>query len=166
MVTVGTRRISTMVACVSILLTAAATGCSGSPPPPGPAASTPPATAPPATAQPGAVPAWGAPTHLDHSQASENPTSVSCPSASFCMAVLQSGYAARYDGTTWSQPTRLPSAATLGEPDSVSCPTVRFCLAVDARDAATLIYKNSRWSSGGTVPGTQVGMASVRSEEH
>jgi len=156
MVTVEARRISKMVACVSILLTAAATGCSGSPLPPGPAAST-----PPATAQPGAVPAWGAPTHLDHSQASENPTSVSCPSASFCMAVLQSGYAARYDGTTWSQPTRLPSAATLGEPDSVSCPTVRFCLAVDARDAATLIYKNSRWSSGGTVPGTQVGMASV-----
>jgi hypothetical protein len=78
------------------------------------------------------------------------------------MAVLQSGYAARYDGTTWSQPTALPSAAgELGEPDSVSCPTVRFCMAVDARDAATLVYKNSSWSSGGTVPGTQVGMASV-----
>jgi hypothetical protein len=49
------------------------------------------------------------------------------------MAVLQSGYAARYDGTTWSQPAELPSAVG-GEPDSVSCPTARFCLAVDARE--------------------------------
>jgi len=76
------------------------------------------------------------------------------------MAVLQSGYAARYDGTTWSRPAALPSADG-GEPDSVSCPTARFCLAVDARDSATLVYKNSRWSSGGTIPDRQTGMASV-----
>jgi hypothetical protein len=76
------------------------------------------------------------------------------------MAVLQSGYAARYDGTTWSRPTELPSADG-GEPDSVSCPTASFCLAVDARDSATLVYKNGSWSSGGTIPNIQTGMASV-----
>jgi hypothetical protein len=149
---VATRRIST---CVALLLIGAATGCSGSPAPPGPAASS-----QPATTKDGSAPAWGAATHLDHSQASEDPTAVSCPSASFCMAVLQSGYAARYDGTTWSRPAQLPSAVG-GEPDSVSCPTASFCLAVDARDSATLVYKNGGWSSGGTVPDPQTGMASV-----
>jgi hypothetical protein len=76
------------------------------------------------------------------------------------MAVLQSGYAARYDGTTWSRPAELPSADD-GEPDSVSCPTARFCLAVDARDSATLVYRNSRWSPAPNLPNTQTGMASV-----
>jgi hypothetical protein len=75
------------------------------------------------------------------------------------MAVLQSGYAARYDGTTWSQPTGLTSSG--GEPDSVSCPTVRFCMAVDARDSATFLFTGSGWRSGGTVPSIQTGMASV-----
>ena len=66
------------------------------------------------------------------------------------MAVLVSGYAASYDGTTWSQPVRLSSSG--GEPDSVSCPTVRFCMAVDARDSATFLFNGSRWSSGGIRP--------------
>src|SRR5487761_1605192 len=54
--------------CASILLMGAATACGGSAP------------APP---QPGA---WGAATHLDHSRGGEDTTSVSCPSASFCVA--------------------------------------------------------------------------------
>lgn len=142
---------------MAVLLTGAATGCGGSSAPPRPQTSSPAGASPVSTA-----PAWGAPTPLDHSQASENPTSVSCPSASFCMAVLESGYAATYDGTTWSRPARLPSSAgELGEPDSVSCPTARFCMAVDARDSATFVFDGSRWSSAGTVPGTQTGMASV-----
>src|SRR5271168_3250892 len=104
-----TSRLRLACACVAVLLTGAAAGCTGSSAPPGPEASS-----QPATSQAGAAPGWGAATHLDHSQASEDPTSVSCPSASFCMAVLQSGYAARYDGTTWSPPTGLTSAG--GEP--------------------------------------------------
>src|SRR5580704_18941972 len=104
-----TGRLRLAFACVSILLIGAATGCSGSSAPPGPGANSP-ATGQPATAQSSAAPAWGAATHLGHSQGSEDPTSVSCPSARFCMAVLGSGYAARYDGTTWSQPTGLSSS--------------------------------------------------------
>jgi hypothetical protein len=79
------------------------------------------------------------------------------------MAVLESGYAAVYDGTKWSQPTGLSSAA--GEPDSVSCPTVSFCMAVDARDSSAFLFNGSTWSSAprinDPVSGTQMGMASV-----
>ena len=76
------------------------------------------------------------------------------------MAVLESGYAATYNGTAWSRPARLASSA--GEPDSVSCPTVSFCLAVDARDSSALLFNGSRWSSApGINDPVQTGMASV-----
>src|SRR5215469_3989845 len=102
MVFVETRhRLRLALACAGVLLIGAAAGCTGSPPAPG---------GQPATARSSGPPAWGAATHLDHSQASEDVTSVSCPSASFCVAVLGSGYAATYDGATWSQPTRLSSS--------------------------------------------------------
>ena len=148
-------------ACGSVLLIGAATGCSGSSAPPGSGANSS-AGGQPATSQSGAAPGWRAATHLDHSHG-EDPTSVSCPSASFCMAVLGSGYAAKYDGTTWSQPIELPSAA--GQPDSVSCPTVRFCMAVDAQDSSAFRFNGSTWSLAPRiddhVPSTQRGMASV-----
>jgi hypothetical protein len=150
-------------ACVSILLIGAATGCSGSssaPPEPGAKS---PAGGQPATSRSSAAPAWGAATHLDHSQGGEDPTSVSCPSASFCMAVLGSGHAAMYDGTTWSQPTGLSSS--FGQPDSVSCPTVAFCMAVDADDSSTFLFNGSAWSPAPSIhdpdPNTRIGMASV-----
>src|SRR5260370_11090855 len=151
-----TGRLRLACACVAVLLTGAATGCTGSPAPPGPAASSPaggqtataqPATTQPATTPAGAAPGWGAATHLDHSQANEDPTSVSCPSASFCMAVLESGYAATYDGATWSQPTGLTSSG--GEPDSVPCPTARSCMAVAARDSPPCPFDGARRGSVG-----------------
>jgi hypothetical protein len=157
-----TGRLRLAFACVSILLIGAATGCSGSSAPPEPGATSP-AGGQPATSQSSAAPAWGAATHLNHSQGGEDPTSVSCPSARFCMAVLVSGYAAIYNGTTWSQPTRLSSSA--GEPDSVSCPTVSFCMAVDAQDSSTFLFNGSTWRSapGISDPGPSIlrGMASV-----
>jgi hypothetical protein len=55
------------------------------------------------------------------------------------MAVVESGYAAIYDGTTWRHPTGLSSFA--GEPDSVSCPTVSFCMALDARDLSIALRR-------------------------
>ena len=89
---------------------------------------------------------------------------MSCPSATFCMAVLGSGYAASYDGTRWSKPAKLSSSA-VAEPDSVSCPTARFCLAVDAREAAAFLFNGSAWSSAPRIndpaPGVLTGMASV-----
>jgi hypothetical protein len=127
------------LACLSILLMGAAAGCSS------------------------AAPAPGAATNPDYRYGVEDPTAVSCPSATFCMAVLESGYAATYDGTTWSRPTRLSSSA--GEPDSVSCPTVNFCLAVDARDSSAFAFNGGKWSSAPRIndlaASAQPGMASV-----
>ena len=61
------------------------------------------------------------------------------------MAVLVSGYAAMYDGTTWSQPAGLPTSA--GEPDSVSCPTSSFCAAVDGGGGNVVTFDGSRWTA-------------------
>ena len=158
-----TGRLRLASACVFILLAGAATGCDGSSSaPPKPAANSH-AGGQSATAQSRSAPGWGAAAHLDRSQGVEVPTLVSCPSASFCMAVLGSGYAAMYDGTTWSQPTRLSSS--FGQPDSVSCPTVSFCIAVDAEDSSTFLFNGSKWSSAPGIhdpaASTRTGMASV-----
>jgi hypothetical protein len=135
-----TGRLGLAFACLSILLTGAAAGCGS-----------------------GSSPAPGAATNLDNHYGVEDPTAVSCPSASFCMAVLESGYAATYDGTRWSRPARLSSSA--GEPDSVSCPTVSFCMAVDARDSSAFQFNGSTWASASSIndpaSSTQPGMASV-----
>ena len=130
-------------ACLTILLVGAATGCSSGSLSP--------------------APARGAATNLDYGHGVEDPTSVSCPSARFCVAVLESGYAATYDAAGWSRPAPLSSSA--GEPDSVSCPTVSFCLAVDARDSSAFLFKGGRWSSAPRIDdpasGAPTGMASV-----
>jgi hypothetical protein len=158
-----TGRLGLAFACVSILLMGAATGCSSrsSSAPESGVGST--AGSQPVTSQSRAAPVRGAATNLDYSQVVEDPTSVSCASASFCMAVLESGYTATYDGTTWSRPTRLSSSA--GEPDSVSCPSVSFCLAVDARDSSAFLFNGSKWSPAPSindpVPSTQTGTASI-----
>src|SRR5215469_17089963 len=129
---------------MAILLIAAAAGCtrsSSAPPAPGPSS---PAGAAPAAAQSGAAPGWRAPVNLNYNREVEDPTSVSCPSATFCMAVLGSGYAASYDGTTWSKPASLPSAN--GQPGSVSCSSASFCITVDAQDSSAFRFNGSTWS--------------------
>jgi hypothetical protein len=79
------------------------------------------------------------------------------------MAVLGSGYAATYDGTTWSQPAALPSAD--GQPDSVSCPTASFCMAVDADDSSAFVFRDGTWRAAPPIndpdPNSRLGMASV-----
>jgi len=158
-----TGRLRLAFGCVFVLLIGAATGCGGSSSAPSEPGTTSPAGGQPAASPSSAAPAWGAATHLDYSQGGEDVTSVSCPSASFCMAVLGSGYAVMYDGTRWSQPSGLSSST--GQPDSVSCPTVSFCMAVDAEDSSTFLFNGSTWSPAPSindpVPSTQKGMASV-----
>jgi hypothetical protein len=75
---------------------------------------------------------WGAPTPV------ASPVlwfSVSCASASFCMAVglgeagtTLTGAAASYNGTSWSAPTTVATGGTFL--DSVSCPSSSFCAVV------------------------------------
>lgn len=58
------------------------------------------------------------------------PYSVSCPTASFCVAVDWSGAYLIYNGKTWSAPQTIdPLAHSV---DGVSCPSPSFCMAVDA----------------------------------
>ncbi|HET7820466.1 MAG TPA: hypothetical protein VFL10_02990 [Ornithinibacter sp.] len=78
------------------------------------------------------------------------PTDVSCPTATWCMAVDQSGHALHWNGTSWSAPTVVAA-----EPDdlgnhwmgfrSVSCPTTHFCLGslIDNRLAT---YRDGTWA--------------------
>ena len=158
---VGKARLA--LACVSILLAGAAAGCTGPSPAPHQPGAGSMAGGQPATVQSGAAPGWGAAANLDFNREVEDPTSVSCPSASFCVAVLGSGYAAVYNGTAWSRPARLSSA--VGQPDSVSCPTASFCLAVDALDSSAFLFNRGTWSSAPRIsdpdPGGLPGMASV-----
>lgn len=158
-----TSRARLAFACVSIVLASGATGCTGSSTAPHQPGASPTADGQPATARSGAAPGWGAAANLNYNRDVEDPTAVSCPSASFCMAVLGSGYAAVYNGTAWSKPARLPSAA--GQPDSVSCPTAAFCLAVDALDSSAFVFNGGRWSAAPAISdpasGGLPGMASV-----
>ncbi len=82
---------------------------------------------------------WSSPANID----STGLVSVSCPTASFCAAVDNSGYALTYDGTKWSAPADVDLANSLV---SVSCPSASFCLAVDAVGNA-LTYNGSTWSA-------------------
>ena len=87
-------------------------------------------------------------------------TSVSCASASFCMAVglgesgsSLSGVAASYNGSSWSTLTTIVTGETFL--DSVSCPSSTFCAAVGegfggpvSLEGVGFTWTGSAWSSG------------------
>ena len=82
---------------------------------------------------------WSAPTTID-----TNPylTSVSCASATLCVAVDSSGNAVTWTGTTWSSPVNIDSSNNLS---SVSCASSIFCVAADyAGNAVT--WNGSSWT--------------------
>ena len=68
---------------------------------------------------------------------------LSCPSASFCVAVNDSGKALTFDGTSWSAPFTIDANEPL---TGVSCPSSSFCAAVDGfGDVVT--FDGSAWSA-------------------
>lgn len=87
------------------------------------------------------IPALAGPWSSSTSVDSAPITSVSCATATFCVAVDQAGSALTYDGSSWSSPVDIDGATAL---DSVSCPFVRFCMAVDAGGQA-LAYNGTSW---------------------
>jgi len=106
--------------------------------------------------QAGAAPAWGAATNLDQHQASEDPTSVSCPSAELLHGCARIGLRGQLRRKPrGAQPTRLSSSG--GEPDSVSLPDRPLRHGRGRPGLIRLSVHGSRWSSGGTVPITQTG---------
>ena len=108
------------------------------------------------------APGWVA----DSGNAGAYTTSLSCPTASFCVAVNWNGQAVVFNGHGWGAPTILKpdqttSEGTFGVPlTSVSCGSARFCMAVDnAGDAFT--YDGTAWSGGTSIdPGTQLNSVS------
>ncbi len=84
--------------------------------------------------------AWSAPAFVD---SAAGITSVSCPTASFCMAVDADGNALSFDGSSWSAPVSVDPGGNL---NAVSCPTASFCMALDQGGDA-LEYNGTSWSS-------------------
>jgi hypothetical protein len=59
---------------------------------------------------------------------------VSCPTATFCVAVDNQGGISQWHGSSWSRTT--PDRA--GALTAISCPTATFCVVVD-RDGGVLL---------------------------
>jgi Glycosyl hydrolases family 18 len=76
-----------------------------------------------------------------------NMRSVSCASASFCMAVDQYGNdALTYNGAVWSAPVPVGPASLRDELNAVSCSSPTWCVVVDTLGNA-YSWNGSRWSS-------------------
>jgi len=74
---------------------------------------------------------------------SDQLTSISCPSTSFCMAVDTDGAAFRYDGTSWASADKIDTGRSF---KSVSCSSPSYCVAIDTSGYA-FIY-NGTWGAG------------------
>jgi hypothetical protein len=88
--------------------------------------------------------------------------SVSCASASMCVAVDTAGYLTRWDGSAWSSPVAVDDALL----ESVSCPAVTWCLAVDGTGRALVISGTTATAPVSIDPGhdlTAVSCPAVRS---
>ena len=70
------------------------------------------------------------------------PTSISCPTSTFCATVDEGGNVLTYNGVSWSPKSIDPSS----ELESVSCTSASFCVAVD-ENGNVLTYNGSLWSS-------------------
>lgn len=90
------------------------------------------------------APAWSTPSSVDPGNAL---TAVSCPSASFCVAVDDGGGALTWNGRTWSTPSAIAGSGTLVA--DVSCASSSFCVAVAG--GAALRWNGSTWSTPATL---------------
>jgi hypothetical protein len=97
---------------------------------------------------------WSAPQSVDPTY--PHLVSVSCPSASFCVAVDYSGHALTYNGTAWSTPVDIDGNNMLR---SVFCPSASFCTAVDG-NGRVLTYNGTAWSAPVDIDGSNF-LASV-----
>jgi hypothetical protein len=87
---------------------------------------------------------WSTPTTLGTSLSLVESAAVSCYSASFCVAVDDTGNAYTFNGAAWSAQQPIDSAGFNN--DAVSCPSATFCVAVDA-DGRALTDTSGTWSS-------------------
>ena len=119
------------------------------------------ATVPFATVASG-QPGWSAPQDID-STTGVAIRSVSCATASFCVAVDTAGNALTYNGTHWTAPTSIDGTTQL---NSVSCATTSFCVAVDSDGTAlTTTDGGSHWTSNDLDGSTNLNSVSCRDDE-
>ncbi len=89
-------------------------------------------------------PTWGSPVAAipDRGQ----PSDVSCPTSSWCMAVDLSGRVMTFNGSSWSAPKVVFPRVADRNPDvrAVSCPTTSFCLAVSGHGYG--VYRGGAWT--------------------
>jgi predicted deacylase len=82
------------------------------------------------------------------------------PTATFCVAVNQSGYATMLSGTTWSTPTVIdPGQGWLVD---ISCPTDSYCQAIDST-GRVFTRVGATWSAPVTLPDGQANAISCAS---
>jgi hypothetical protein len=87
--------------------------------------------------------AWSAPDPIDPNTSMYwGFTSVSCPSASFCMAADASGYTWVYNGSSWTQAASVGQSGILQQ---VSCASSTSCLA-EQWFGATYSWNGTSWS--------------------
>jgi RHS repeat-associated protein len=91
---------------------------------------------------------WSDPIDIDSTRAVD---AVTCTSATFCVAVGASGYAAIFNGTSWSAATDADSTRTM---DAVSCVSSTFCVAVDTAGYETT-YNGTSWSTPTDIDSTR-----------
>lgn len=79
-------------------------------------------------------------------------TDVSCPTATFCMAVQQLGYYETWNGSTWSAPSfLLQQTGVIDALYSVSCVSATFCMATGQRsgqheEVEVFQFDGSHWT--------------------
>src|ERR1700683_2343991 len=87
---------------------------------------------------------WAAPKHV--STCGLN--AVSCPSASFCVAVDNMGYVMTYNGTSWSAPADIDGTRPMR---ALSCVSSSFCVTGDSM-GDVLTYNGSGPADAGGDP--------------
>jgi len=109
----------------------------------------------------GAAPGLGAGPQPGPDHQSGNFRSVSCPTATFCMAVDESGNnVLTWNGTAWSSPVTIDPGGDRVEVTSISCATPAFCAAVDTLGRA-VTWNGWRWSTAREVDPHGSGLESV-----
>ena len=95
-----------------------------------------------------ATPGWSAPTAVDNTTPG-NLLAVSCPTATFCMAIDSDRDCLTYNGHTWSAPTFVSTPAGMV---TLSCASKTLCAATDG-DGDVFTYNGHTWSAPDNVDG-------------
>jgi len=96
---------------------------------------------------------WSSPEEIDPGN---QLFSVSCPTASFCVAVDNWGNVLTYNGSSWSAPDQLSGGGFF----SVSCPSTSFCTAM-GYNGDVLTYNGTSWSSSDEIDSSGGALSSV-----